>query len=158
MIKHAKLISVLAAGALALSGAASAATLEDVMSKGEVACGVDGGLTGFSAPDNAGKMQGIDADVCYGLAAAIFGDGGRDQVKFVPLTAKERFTALSSGEIDVLSRNTTHTLTRDSELGINFTYYNFIDGAAFMVKKALGVSSAKDLGGARLCIQAGSTT
>lgn len=158
MIKHAKLISVLAAGALALSGAASAATLEDVMSKGEVACGVDGGLTGFSAPDNAGKMQGIDADVCYGLAAAIFGDGGRDKVKFVPLTAKERFTALSSGEIDVLSRNTTHTLTRDSELGINFTYYNFIDGAAFMVKKALGVNSAKDLGGARLCIQAGTTT
>ena len=158
MIKHTQLISVLAAGALALSGAASAATLEDVQSRGQVVCGVDGGLTGFSAPDNAGKMRGIDADVCYGVAAAVFGAGGRDKVKFVPLTAKERFTALSSGEIDVLSRNTTHTLSRDSELGINFTYYNFIDGAAFMVKKALGVSSAKDLGGARLCIQAGTTT
>ena len=158
MNKHNKLTALFAAGALALSGAASAATLEDVQSRGEVVCGVDGGLTGFSAPDNAGKMRGIDADVCYGIAAAVFGDGGRDKVKFVPLTAKERFTALSAGEIDVLSRNTTHTLTRDSELGINFTYYNFIDGAAFMVRKELGVTSAKGLGGARLCIQAGTTT
>ena len=158
MIKHNKLISVLAAGALTLSGVASAATLEDVKSRGEVVCGVDGGLTGFSAPDSSGKMRGIDADVCYGVAAAVFGEGGRDKVKFVPLTAQERFTALSSGEIDVLSRNTTHTLSRDSELGINFTYYNFIDGAAFMVKTALGVKSATELGGARLCIQAGTTT
>ena len=158
MIKHHKITAVLAAGALALSGAASAATLEDVQSRGEVVCGVDGGLPGFSAPDSAGKMRGIDADVCYGIAAAVFGAGGRDQVKFVPLTAKERFTALSSGEIDVLARNTTHTLSRDSELGINFTYYNFIDGAAFMVKTALGVKSATELGGARLCIQAGTTT
>ena len=158
MTKHNKLTAILAAGALVLSGSASAATLEDVRNRGQVVCGVDGGLTGFSAPDNAGQMAGIDADVCRGVAAAAFGPGGRDQVKFVPLTAKERFTALSSGEIDVLSRNTTHTLSRDSELGINFTYYNFIDGAAFMVKKALGVSSSKDLGGARLCIQAGTTT
>ena len=149
------------AGALAFSGVAfsdghTGNTLAEVQQRGEVICGVDGGVPGFSAPDNSGKMQGIDADVCYGIAAAVLGDASK--VQFVPLTAKERFTALSSGEIDVLSRNTTHTLTRDSSLGLNFTYYNFIDGAGFMVKKSLGVSSATELGGARLCIQAGTTT
>ena len=156
MIKHNKLISVLTAGALVLSGAAAAATLEDVQSRGQVVCGVDGGLPGFSAPDSAGKMRGIDADVCYAVAAAALGDAGK--VKFVPLTAKERFTALAAGEIDILSRNTTHTLHRDSALGINFTYYNFIDGQGFLVKKSLGVKSAKELDGARVCIQAGTTT
>jgi len=144
------------ASAIAFSGAASAGTLEDVQAKGELVCGIDGGLPGFSAPDDSGKIQGVDADVCYAVAAAVLGDASK--VKFVPLTAKERFTALSSGEIDILSRNTTHTLTRDASLGLNFTYYNFIDGAGFMVKKALGVKSAKELGGARLCIQAGTTT
>ena len=144
------------ASALVFSGTAFAGTLEDVQSKGELVCGVDGGLPGFSAPDNSGRMQGVDADVCYAVAAAVLGDSSK--VKFVPLTAKERFTALSSGEIDILSRNTTHTLTRDSSLGLNFTYYNFIDGAGFMVKKSLGVESARELGGARLCIQAGTTT
>lgn len=141
---------------LSFSGSAVAGTLEDVRARGEVSCGIDGGLPGFSAPDNSGKMQGVDADVCYGIAAAVFGD--RDKVKFVPLTAKERFTALSSGEVDVLSRNTTHTLTRDTSLGLNFTYYNFIDGAGFLIRKSMGVKSAKELGGARLCIQAGTTT
>lgn len=131
-------------------------TLAKVQKADELVCGVDGGLPGFSAPNDAGKMSGMDADVCYGIAAAVLGDSSK--VKFVPLTAKERFTALSGGEIDVLSRNTTHTLTRDSSLGLNFTYYNFIDGAGFMVKKSLGVKSAKELGGARLCIQAGTTT
>lgn len=144
------------AGAITFSGSAFAGTLEDVQSRGELICGTDGGLPGFSAPDNSGKMQGVDADVCYSIAAAVLGD--RDKVKFVPLTAKERFTALSSGEVDVLSRNTTHTLTRDSSLGINFTYYNFIDGAGFMIRKSMGVDTAKGLGGARLCIQAGTTT
>ena len=149
--------SLILAGALSFSApAAFAGTLEDVQGRGELHCGVDGGLPGFSAPDNDGKMQGVDADVCYSIAAAVLGD--RDKVKFVPLTAKERFTALSSGEVDVLSRNTTHTLTRDSSLGINFTYYNFIDGAGFMIRKALGAKSATELGGARLCIQAGTTT
>ena len=142
--------------AVAFSNSILAGTLEDVQKRGRLICGVDGGLPGFSAPNNKGKMQGIDADVCYAIAAAVLGD--RNKVKFVPLTAKERFTALSSGEVDVLSRNTTHTLTRDSSLGLNFTYYNFIDGAGFMVPKKLGVKSAKDLGGARLCIQAGTTT
>lgn len=144
------------AGVLSFSGPALAGTLEDVKARGEVVCGVDGGLPGFSAPGDDGKMQGVDADVCYGIAAAVLGDS--DKVKFVPLTAKERFTALSSGEVDVLSRNTTHTLTRDASLGLNFTYYNFIDGAGFMIRKAMGVDSATGLGGARLCIQAGTTT
>lgn len=158
-MKHSKTWQTLAlVGALSFSTAAPAfaGTLEDVQSRGEVVCGVDGGLPGFSAPDDSGKMQGVDADVCYGIAAAVLGN--RDKVKFVPLTAKERFTALSSGEVDVLSRNTTHTLTRDASLGLNFTYYNFIDGAGFMIRKAMGVETAKGLGGARLCIQAGTTT
>lgn len=146
-----------AAAALALSAMpASAATLDDVKSRGHLQCGVDGGLPGFSAPDDAGNMAGIDADYCYALAAAIFGD--RSKVKFTNLTAKERFTALTSGEIDVLSRNTTDTLTRDATLGINFTYYNYIDGQGFLVKKGLGVSSATELSGAKVCVQAGTTT
>lgn len=156
MKNHKKWQSLLLAGALSFSAPAFAGTLEDVQSRGELVCGVDGGLPGFSAPDDSGRMRGVDADVCYGIAAAVLGDATK--VKFTPLTAKERFTALSSGEVDVLSRNTTHTLTRDSSLGLNFTYYNFIDGAGFMIRKAMGIKSAKELGGARLCIQAGTTT
>ncbi|MGI9352912.1 MAG: amino acid ABC transporter substrate-binding protein [Rhizobiaceae bacterium] len=135
---------------------AIAATLDDVKSKGQIACGVSGGVAGFSAPDDKGQMKGIDADVCYALAAAVLGD--RSKVKFTTLTAKERFTALASGEVDVLSRNTTHTLHRDTALGIDFTYYNYIDGQGFMVKKDLGVKSAKELDGAAVCVQAGTTT
>lgn len=147
------------AAVLALSLAAmgaNAGTLDDVKAKGFVQCGVDGGLPGFSSPDDSGKMRGIDADVCYAIAAAVFGDSSK--VKFTPLTAKERFTALSSGEIDVLSRNTTHTLHRDTALGINFTYYNYIDGQGFLVKKNLGVKSAQELDGAAVCVQQGTTT
>lgn len=135
---------------------ASAATLDDVKARGELKCGVSGGLPGFSAPNDAGQMTGIDADICYALAAAIFGD--KSKVSFTNLTAKERFTALTSGEVDILSRNTTHTLTRDATLGINFTYYNYIDGQGFLVKNALGVKSAKELDGASVCVQAGTTT
>lgn len=150
-------LAVSACAALALSILpASAATLDDVKSRGHLQCGIDGGLPGFSSPDDAGNMAGIDADYCYALAAAIFGD--RSNVKFTALTAKERFTALTSGEIDVLSRNTTDTLTRDATLGINFTYYNYIDGQGFLVKKDLGVSSATELSGAKVCVQAGTTT
>ncbi|MEM7618911.1 MAG: amino acid ABC transporter substrate-binding protein [Pseudomonadota bacterium] len=134
----------------------SAATLDDVKKAGVIKCGVSGTLPGFSAPDDKGAMQGLDADICYALAAAVLGD--KSKVKFTPLTAKERFTALSSGEVDILSRNTTHTLFRDSTLGVDFTYYNYIDGQGFMVKKALGVKSAKELDGAKVCIQAGTTT
>ncbi|MBF2735176.1 MAG: amino acid ABC transporter substrate-binding protein [Betaproteobacteria bacterium AqS2] len=149
------IISVLAAG-MAAAGAASAQTIDSVKGRNELVCGVSGGLAGFSAPDDSGRMQGLDADYCYGLAAAILGPNGN--VRFVNLTAKERFEALASGEVDVLSRNTTHTLTRDASLGLNFTYYNFIDGQAFMVYKSLGVSSALDLDGARVCVQSGTTT
>lgn len=152
-------IKQLIQGALALSfvvaGAASAQTISQIQGRGELICGVSGGLPGFSAPDDSGKMQGMDADYCYGLAAAILGE---PKVRFINLTAKERFEALASGEIDVLSRNTTHTLTRDSSLGLNFTYYNFIDGQSFLAYKALGVNSAFDLDGARVCVQSGTTT
>lgn len=135
---------------------ANAATLDDVKAKGFIQCGIDGGLPGFSSPDDTGRMTGIDADVCYAVAAAVFGDSSK--VKFTPLTAKERLTALASGEVDILSRNTTHTLHRDAALGINFTYYNYIDGQGFMVKKKLGVKSAKELSGAAVCVQQGTTT
>ncbi len=134
----------------------AASTLENVKKAGVLKCGISGSVPGFSAPDDKGAMQGIDADICYAVAAAVLGD--KSKVKFIPLTAKERFTALASGEIDILSRNTTHTLHRDSALGIDFTYYNYIDGQGFMVKKSLGVKSAKELDGAKICIQAGTTT
>jgi general L-amino acid transport system substrate-binding protein len=135
---------------------ASGATLDEVKSRGHLKCGIDGGLPGFSAPNDKGEMVGMDADFCKALTAAIFGDATK--VKFTNLTAKERFTALTSGEIDVLSRNTTDTLTRDATLGLNFTYYNYIDGQGFLVKNALGVKSAKELNGAAVCVQAGTTT
>lgn len=135
---------------------ASGATLDEVKSRGHLKCGIDGGLPGFSAPNDKGEMVGMDADFCKALAAAIFGDATK--IKFTNLTAKERFTALTSGEIDVLSRNTTDTLTRDATLGLNFTYYNYIDGQGFLVKNALGVKSAKELNGAAVCVQAGTTT
>jgi len=148
-------ISTFAALALSVLPA-SAATLDEVKERGHLQCGVDGGLPGFSAPDDEGNMAGIDADFCRAVAAAIFGDA--TAVKYTNLTAKERFTALTSGEIDVLSRNTTDTLTRDATLGVEFTYYNYIDGQGFLVKKDLGVDSAMQLSGAKVCVQAGTTT
>ena len=141
---------------VSLAAFAQAQTLDAVKGRGEVVCGTTGGLPGFASPDDSGKMRGVDADVCYAVAAAIFGDA--DKTRFISLTAKERFEALASGEIDILSRNTTHTLTRDASLGLNFTYYNFIDGQAFLAYKSLGVSSALDLDGARVCVQSGTTT
>ena len=144
--------SFLIAGALAVQ----ASTLSDVQSKGHVSCGVSKGLAGFSAADSAGTWTGVDVDVCRAVAAATLGDATK--VKFVPLTAKERFTALQSGEIDMLSRNTTWTITRDASLGLNFAGVNYYDGQGFMVKSSLGVSSAMELGGAAVCIQAGTTT
>ena len=147
---------VVAAGIALISSTAAAGTLEEVKKRGHLICGVNNGVPGFSAPDDKGKMQGIDADVCYATAAAVLGDASK--VEFTPLTAKERFTALSSGEVDILSRNTTHTLHRDAALGLNFTYYNYIDGQGFMVKKDLGVKRALELDGAAICIQQGTTT
>ena len=144
--------SFLIAGALAVQ----ASTLSDVQSKGHVSCGVSKGLAGFSAADSSGTWTGVDVDVCRAVAAATLGDATK--VQFVPLTAKERFTALQSGEIDMLSRNTTWTITRDASLGLNFAGVNYYDGQGFMVKSSLGVSSALELGGAAVCIQAGTTT
>jgi general L-amino acid transport system substrate-binding protein len=148
---------LLAAGAATLlSTAAFAGTLDDVRAKGFVQCGVSQGLPGFSNPDEQGNWTGIDVDVCRAVAAAIFGDS--EAVKYSPLSAKERFTALQSGEIDVLSRNTTWTLVRDTALGLNFAGVNYYDGQGFMVRKDLGVTSALELDGASMCTNIGTTT
>lgn len=136
--------------------AASADTLETVKARGELICGVSVGLPGFSAPDDKGNWTGIDVDTCRAVAAAVVGDA--QKVKFIPLTAKERWTALQSGEIDMLSRNSTWTHTRDTSLGANFAGVNFYDGQGFLAKTDLGVKSAKELDGASFCIQAGTTT
>ena len=139
------------------SGAAFAGpTLNAVKQKGFVQCGVNTGLPGFSNPDSQGNWTGLDVDVCRAVAAAIFGDA--KAVRFTPLSAQQRFTALQSGEIDILSRNTTWTLTRDTSLGLNFAPTTFYDGQGFMVPKALGVSSAAELNGATVCVQPGTTT
>jgi general L-amino acid transport system substrate-binding protein len=145
------------AAALGLSGMAHAgATLDAVKNKGFVQCGVSDGLPGFSYTDSKGDYKGIDVDVCRAVAAAVFGDSTK--VRFTPLTAKERFTALQSGEIDVLSRNTTWTSSRDGGMGLIFAGVTYYDGQGFLVNKKLGVQSAKELDGATVCIQAGTTT
>ncbi len=143
--------------ALAASGSADAGAIFDaVKDKGFIQCGVNVGLAGFSNPDDSGNWSGIDVDVCRAIAAAVFGDA--EAVKFTPLTSKERFTALQSGEVDVLSRNTTWTLNRDSALGLDFTGVTYYDGQGFMVPKSLGVKSALELDGASVCVQTGTTT
>ena len=136
--------------------AQAGATLDKVKQAGQIVCGVNTGLAGFAQPDNQGRYTGLDVDICKALAAALFGDPGK--VKYVPLTAQQRFTALQSGEVDLLSRNTTWTLLRDTDLGLNFTAVVFYDGQGFMVPKKLGVKSAKELGGATVCVQPGTTT
>ena len=135
---------------------ASAATLDDVKAKDFIQCGVSQGLPGFSNPDDKGNWSGLDVDVCRAMAAAIFGDATK--VKYTPLSSKERFTALQSGEIDVLSRNTTWTATRDTSLGLNFAGVNYYDGQGFMVRKSLGIKSALELSGASVCTNTGTTT
>jgi general L-amino acid transport system substrate-binding protein len=144
------------AAAMTFSAAHAGATLDAVKKKGHVQCGVTTGLAGFSQSNDKGEWTGIDVDLCRAVAAAVFGDA--KAVKFTPLTAKERFTALQSGEIDMLSRNTTWTLTRDTNLGLNFAGVNYYDGQGFLVSKNLGVKSATELDGAAVCIQAGTTT
>lgn len=143
-------------GGTLMAGSLQAATLDDVKSRGHVQCGVTSGLPGFSQPDENGNWTGLDVDTCRAVAAAVFGSA--DKTQFTPLTAKERFTALQSGEIDILSRNTTWTLTRDASLGLNFAGTNYYDGQGFLVSKALGVDNAEQLDGATVCIQAGTTT
>ena len=131
-------------------------TLEAIKARGELVCGVSTGLGGFSVPDSEGKWTGLDVDVCKAVSAAIFGDPNK--VKFQALSAQQRFTALQSGEVDLLSRNSTWTLTRDTSLGLNFTGVTYYDGQGFMVPKKLGVKSAKELDGATVCVQPGTTT
>ena len=138
------------------AGLASAATLDDVKARGSLNCGVNVGLVGFAAPDAEGVWEGFDIGVCRAVAAAIFGDP--DAVEFIPTTGETRFTALSSGEVDVLARNSTWTFSRDTDLKFDFVGVNYYDGQGFMVPKALGVSSAKELDGATVCIQTGTTT
>jgi general L-amino acid transport system substrate-binding protein len=148
-------LALVAALAFAAS-AASAQTLAAVKSRGILNCGGNGSLAGFGLPDAQGNWTGLDVDFCRALAAAIFDDPKK--VKFVPLSAKDRFTALQSGEVDVLARNTTWTSSRDTSLGLNFTGVNYYDGQGFMVRKSLKVNSALELNSAAVCVQQGTTT
>ncbi|GLK78496.1 amino acid ABC transporter substrate-binding protein [Methylopila turkensis] len=153
-----KILTALALGASAVfaSGAAGAATLDQVKKDGVLKCGVSTGLPGFSNPNEKGEWTGLDVDLCRAVAAAILDDPTK--VRFTPLTAKDRFTALQSGEVDVLSRNSTWTSSRDATQGLNFTAANYYDGQGFLVRKALGVKSAMELNGASVCTQSGTTT
>ena len=154
-MKKTVFLGALAAAGLA-AGVATAGTLDDVKAKGFVQCGVSTGVAGFAFTDAAGEWDGFDVTMCRAVAAAIFGDP--KAIKFTPTTGKTRFTALASGEVDVLFRNTTWTYSRDTDLKFEFVGVNYYDGQGFMVPKALGVSSAKELDGATVCIQTGTTT
>src|SRR5258708_24841401 len=153
-----KLLAVGAILAVGVAGVAKADTLGDVQKRGALNCGVNGptGLTGFGIPDDQGHWRGLDVDVCRAVASAIFGDDTK--VKYVPLGSKERFTALQSGEIDMLVRNSSWTLSRNNDLGLEFVAVNYYDGQGFMVRKELGIDSALKLSGATVCVQTGTTT
>jgi general L-amino acid transport system substrate-binding protein len=155
-MKRLAIILTLGLAAAMPATASFAQTLKTVKDRGTLSCGVSTGLPGFSNPDDKGNWTGLDVDMCRAIAAAIFNDPSK--VKFVPLTAKDRFTALQSGEIDVLSRNTTWTLTRDSTLGLNFAGVNYYDGQGFMIRKSLKFTSALELNNASVCVQTGTTT
>src|ERR1700682_4007218 len=155
-MKHVSLVVTLALAAGFSTQAATAQTLKTVKDRGMLSCGVSQGLPGFSSPDDKGNWTGLDVDICRAIAAAIFNDANK--VKFVPLSAKDRFTALQSGEVDVLVRNTTWTSSRDTQLGLNFTGVDYYDGQGFMVRKSLKVNSALELNGASICVQQGTTT
>ncbi len=145
-----------AAGVMAAIPAQAGKTLDAIKARGQLVCGVNTGLAGFSAADSQGNWSGLDVDTCRAIAAAALGDPNK--VKWVPLTAQQRFTALQSGEVDILARNTTWTLSRDASLGLNFTAVTFYDGQGFMIPTKLGVKSAKQLKGATVCVQSGTTT
>jgi general L-amino acid transport system substrate-binding protein len=149
-------LGTIAAVALVAGAASAQSTLEAVKARGELICGSNTGLTGFGAPDANGNWQGFDVSLCRALAAAVLGDPNK--VKFVPTTGETRFTSLASGEVDLLARNSTWTFSRDTELAFDFVAVNYYDGQGFMVKKELGVTSAKELDGATVCIQTGTTT
>jgi general L-amino acid transport system substrate-binding protein len=157
-MKQAKLAAVVVASLAALMAAPAHAgkTLDAIKARGQVVCGVNTGLAGFGAADSTGKWTGLDIDVCRAIAAAVLGDG--EKVKYVPLNAQARFTALQSGEIDVLSRNTTFTLTRDASLGLHQTAITYYDGQGFMVPVKSKIKSAKQLKGQTVCVQSGTTT
>ena len=155
-MKLLKNLSLSIAALTIASTVSSADTLETTIKNGVLSCGLNTGLAGFASPDSKGVWKGIDVDFCRAVAAAVLGDASK--VKYAHLNAKERFTALQSGEIDVLARNTTWTATRDTSLGLNFIGVNYYDGQGFLVSKKLGVKSAKELNGATFCIQAGTTT
>jgi general L-amino acid transport system substrate-binding protein len=152
-----KVVFGIVAAAMAFSvGVASAGKLDDVRKRGHLKCGINTGLVGFAAPNDKGEWAGFDIEVCRAVAAAVFGDA--NAVKFTPLTGKTRFPALASGEIDMLSRNTTWTFSRDVNLKFEFVGVNYYDGQGFLVRKSLGVKSAKELNGASVCVQTGTTT
>ena len=140
----------------AAGNAEAGQTLDNVKSKGQLVCGVSTGTSGFALADSQGTFKGLDVDICHALSAAIF--GAPDKVRYVPLSAPQRFTALQSGEVDVLSRNTTWTLQREASLGLVFAPITFYDGQGFIVAKKLGIKSAKELSGATICVQPGTTT
>jgi len=159
-MKSLKLIGgIVVAGACTLASlpmAYAGPTLDAIKGRGMVVCGVNTGLAGFALPDREGNFKGLDADTCRAIAAAVLGDAKK--VKFVPTTAQQRFTALQTGEIDVLTRNTTWTLLRDTDNGFNFAPPNYYDGQGFMVPKKLGVKTAKELNGATICVGPGTTS
>ncbi|HVY98450.1 MAG TPA: amino acid ABC transporter substrate-binding protein [Dongiaceae bacterium] len=153
------LVRMAVAGAALIVGfsvAAQADTLDTVKQRGKLVCGVNTGLAGFGAPNDQGQWSGLDIDVCKAVAAAVFGDASK--VDYKPLNAEQRFTALQSGEVDMLSRNSTWTLSRDTQLGLDFVAVNYYDGQGFMVRKEAGVKSALELKGATVCVQEGTTT
>jgi general L-amino acid transport system substrate-binding protein len=159
MMKLANKLAVgglLAAGALTVMPAHAGKNLDTIKQRGQVICGVNVGLAGFSAADSQGNWTGLDVDICRAIAAATVGDATK--VRFVPTNAQQRFTALQSGEIDILSRNTTWTLTRDASLGMHFTGVTYYDGQGFMVPVKSKIKSAKQLKGATVCVQSGTTT
>lgn len=149
-------LSTAALGVMMAMPAHAGKTLDGIKARGQVVCGVNTGLAGFGAADSAGKWTGLDVDICRAVAAATL--GSPDKVKYVPLNAQQRFTALQSGEVDVLSRNTTFTLTRDASLGLNATAVTYYDGQGFMVPAKSKIKSAKQLKGQTVCVQSGTTT
>lgn len=156
MRQFTKVVPTMVAAICLTAGVATAGTLDDVKAKGFVQAGVNGELFGFGKPDEKGVWQGLDVDAARAVAAAVFGDAAK--VKYTTLTAKTRFTALQSGEIDVLTRNATQTLTRDTDLGLDFVQVNYYDGQGFLVPNKLGVKGAKELDGATVCVLPGTTT
>ena len=150
------LAGVLALSAPVMAQGSGSKTIDDIRSKGVMSCGVSTGVAGFSLADSKGVVQGIDADTCRAVAAAVLGDASK--IRFVPLTTTNRFTALQSGEIDLLVRSTTWTLGREANLGLLFAGVNFYDGTGFLVKKSMGVKAAKEMDGATICVQPGTST